>query len=237
MTRLKVLLLWFWRIATRPSAYFSLGFLTLGGFLCGVVFWGGFNTALEITNTEKFCTSCHEMHDNVYQELQRTVHFSNRSGVRATCPDCHVPHDWTDKIARKMQASKEVWAKIFGTIDTRQKFQSHRLELAEHEWVRLKANNSLECRNCHSSVAMDFTKQTRRAAAIHAKFLVTGEKTCIDCHKGIAHELPDMTGVEPGWQSSPELRDKQSSLGQQKEALQNFLLSNGYGISRLGRGS
>ena len=82
MTRLKVLLLWFWRIATRPSAYFSLGFLTLGGFLCGVVFWGGFNTALEITNTEKFCTSCHEMHDTVYQELQRTVHFSNPEHVK-----------------------------------------------------------------------------------------------------------------------------------------------------------
>jgi len=25
------------------------------------------------------------------------------------------------------------------------------------------------------------------------------EKTCIDCHKGIAHRLPDMKGV-PGWQ-------------------------------------
>ena len=60
--------------------------------------------------------------NNVYEELTRTVHFSNRSGVRASCPDCHVPHEWTDKIARKMQASKEVWGKIFGTIDTRQKF-------------------------------------------------------------------------------------------------------------------
>ena len=84
--------------------------------MCGILFWGAFNTALELTNTEKFCTGCHEMHDNVYQELQRTIHFSNRSGVRATCPDCHVPHNWTDKIARKMQASKEVWGKIFGTI-------------------------------------------------------------------------------------------------------------------------
>src|SRR6478735_523973 len=172
--------LWFWRIISRPSAYLSLGFLTLGGFICGVLFWGGFNTALEVTNTEKFCTSCHEMHDNVYQEMQSTVHFSNRSGVRASCPDCHVPHNWTDKIARKMQASKEVWGKIFGTISTREKFLNMRLELAKHEWSRLKANDSLECRNCHSSVAMDFTKQTRRAADIHGKFLVSGQRTCID---------------------------------------------------------
>jgi cytochrome c-type protein NapC len=196
----------FWRIMSRPSAYFSLGFLTLGGFLCGVAFWGAFNTALEITNTEPFCISCHEMRDNVYQELTQTVHFSNRSGVRATCPDCHVPHDWTDKIARKMQASKEVWGKIFGTISTRQKFLEKRLELAQHEWARLSANDSLECRNCHTSVAMDFTKQTQRAADIHTRFLITGERSCIDCHKGIAHQLPDMTGIDPGWKVPPELQ-------------------------------
>jgi cytochrome c-type protein NapC len=225
MARLKNLLLRFWTIATRPSAHFSLAFLALGGFVCGVLFWGGFNTALELTNTEKFCTGCHEMHDNVYQELQRTIHFSNRSGVRATCPDCHVPHGWTDKIARKMQASKEVWGKIFGTISTRQKFQDMRLELAKHEWARLKANDSLECRNCHSSVAMDFTRQTRRAAEIHAKFLVKGERTCIDCHKGIAHELPDMTGIEPGWRAPPELRDRQSFHTPSGQALRSYLAS------------
>ena len=101
---------------------------------------------------------------NVYEELTRTIHFTNRSGVRASCPDCHVPHEWTDKIARKMQASKEVWGKIFGTINTREKFLDNRLELAQHEWARLKANDSLECRNCHSSVAMDLSKQTPRAA-------------------------------------------------------------------------
>ncbi len=202
---IKAVLAWAWSVLTTPAKTLGLGVLTLGGFMGGVIFWGGFNTALEVTNTESFCVSCHEMKANVYEELTRTVHFSNRSGVRASCPDCHVPHDWTDKIARKMQASKEVWGHLFGTIDTRQKFLDHRLELAMHEWARLKANDSLECRNCHSSVAMDFSKQAPRAAEIHSRFLITGEATCIDCHKGIAHELPDMTGIEPGWQTAPEL--------------------------------
>ncbi|WP_375776559.1 NapC/NirT family cytochrome c [Bradyrhizobium sp. ma5] len=212
MARLKEWLLWFWTIATRPSAHLSLAFLALGGFVCGLLFWGAFNTALELTNTEKFCTGCHEMHDNVYQELQHTIHFSNRSGVRATCPDCHVPHAWTDKIARKMQASKEVWGKIFGTISTRDKFLDHRLELAKHEWARMEANDSLECRNCHSAIAMDLAKQTNRAAAIHTKYLLSKQRTCINCHKGIAHELPDMTGVEPGWQEPPEERGREGSI-------------------------
>jgi cytochrome c-type protein NapC len=221
--RLWSVLAWFWRIASRPSNHLSLGLLVLGGFVGGVLFWGAFNTALEVTNTETFCTSCHEMKNNVYQELQRTVHFSNRSGVRASCPDCHVPHNWTDKIARKMQASKEVWGTIFGTIDTRQKFEKARLELAKHEWARLKSNDSLECRNCHSEVAMDFTRQNPRAADIHQRFLLKGDKTCIDCHKGIAHELPDMTGIEPGWRAPPELRDQRGSLEGARVALQEFL--------------
>ena len=180
----------YWTVVRRPSAYFSLGFLTVGGFIAGIVFWGGFNTALELTNTERFCISCHEMRDNVYVELQSTIHFTNRSGVRAKCPDCHVPHDWTDKIARKMQASKEVWGKIFGTINTREKFEEKRLELAQHEWARLKANDSLECRNCHGFDYMDFTRQSPRAAQAHSTFLADKQRTCIDCHKGISHRLP-----------------------------------------------
>lgn len=223
IVRAWALMIWFWRVISRPSGHLSLGFLTLGGFVCGVMFWGAFNTALELTNTEKFCVSCHEMRDNVYQELQRTVHFSNRSGVRASCPDCHVPHEWTHKIARKMQASKEVWGKLFGTIDTRHKFLDHRLELAKHEWTRLKANDSLECRNCHSSIAMDFTKQTQRAAEIHSRFLIPGVRTCIDCHKGIAHELPDMTGIEPGWRAPPEMRGDQSLLYHERMDIAHYL--------------
>ncbi len=184
----------YWGILRRPSTHLSLGFLTIGAFIAGIIFWGGFNTAMEATNTEAFCTGCHEMRDNVYQELQGTIHYSNRSGVRAICSNCHVPHNWTDKIARKMQASKEVWGKIFGTIDTREKFEEKRLELATHEWSRLKANNSLECRNCHLFESMDFTKQSKRAVDAHSTQLASGEKTCIDCHKGIAHHLPDMSG-------------------------------------------
>ena len=186
----------YWRTLKRPSVHYSLGFLTIGGFIGGVIFWGAFNTALEATNTEQFCTGCHEMRDNVYVELQPTIHFTNRSGVRAKCSDCHVPHDWTDKMARKMQASKEVWGKVFGSISTREKFLDKRLELAQREWARLRANDSLECRNCHNYDSMDFTRQSLRASYAHSTALDTGARTCIDCHKGIAHRLPNMAGIQ-----------------------------------------
>src|SRR5690606_41688889 len=53
-----------WMTLRSPSRYYSLGFLTVAGFVAGVLFWGGFNTALEATNTERFCTSCHEMRED-----------------------------------------------------------------------------------------------------------------------------------------------------------------------------
>ena len=137
--------------------------LLVVGFASGVVFWGGFNTVIEATNTEQFCISCHEMRDNVYAEYQQTIHYSNRTGVRAVCSDCHVPKDWTHKMIRKIQTSRELYGKVMGTIDTKEKFEAKRLELARHEWARMKAADSRECRNCHAFESMNAESQKPRA--------------------------------------------------------------------------
>jgi cytochrome c-type protein NapC len=160
-------------------------------FVAGVLFWGGFNTAMEWTNREAFCISCHEMQENVYLEYRNTVHYSNRSGVRATCPDCHVPKEWGPKMWRKLQASNEVLHKVLGSIDTPEKFNAKRLELAKHEWDRMKATDSRECRNCHNFEYFDYGVQGRRSTNAHQVGL-NGGQTCIDCHKGIAHQLPEV---------------------------------------------
>jgi cytochrome c-type protein NapC len=139
------------------------GLLLLGRVLPASCFWGGFNTAMEATNTMGFCTSCHEMRDTVYQEYQTSVHFKNASGVRATCSDCHVPHAWGPKMIRKIQASNELLHKFLGSIDTPEKFEAKRLELATHVWDKMKATDSRECRNCHSFEAMRFEHQRQRA--------------------------------------------------------------------------
>jgi len=185
----------------RMAGFFIKGTL-LTGIILGILFWGGFNWTLAMTNTEEFCISCHEMEENVYQELQETIHWSNRTGVRATCPDCHVPKDWTHKIIRKIQASNEIYHKLMGTIDTPEKFEEHRLELALHEWKRMKDSNSRECRNCHNFGSMDLEKQDSRSADRHDPHVWEVQdgkeptKTCIDCHKGIAHHLPE------GWEEA-----------------------------------
>jgi len=173
---------WFW----KPTSKFAWGAILIVGGLLGVIFWGGFHTAMEATNTQIFCISCHEMEQNVYEEYKQTIHYTNRTGVRATCSDCHVPDPWIHKIIRKIQASNEVLHKVMGTIDTPEKFEDKRLTLAKNVWKSMKHTDSRECRNCHSWEAMSDTKQKLRAGKRHKEARTDG-MTCIDCHKGIAH--------------------------------------------------
>jgi trimethylamine-N-oxide reductase cytochrome c-type subunit TorC len=183
----------FSRAAVLLRKQVALGVVGFAGIAIGVIGWGGFNTAMEATNSLEFCISCHEMRSTVFEEYKKTIHYSNPAGVRAICSDCHVPKDWTHKIIRKVQASGELWGKLTGSIDTQEKFEAKRLELAKHEWARMKASDSRECRNCHSFAAMDFEHQRPKAQAQMRKAAQEGG-TCIDCHKGIAHKLPDTSG-------------------------------------------
>ena len=117
--------------------------------IVGVIFWGGFNTAMEATNTLDFCITCHEMEDNVYQEYKETIHYTNGAGVRATCSDCHVPRPWVHKVVRKIQASNEVLHKMLGTINTPEKFEKNSFTIKTQDkgidaviqdgWVRCHA--------------------------------------------------------------------------------------------------
>ena len=154
--------------------------------IVGVIFWGGFNTAMEATNTMEFCISCHEMEENVYQEYTKTVHYSNRSGVRAVCSDCHVPDPWVHKVIRKVQASNEILHKLLGSIDPPEKFDNKRLQLAKNVWQAMKTTDSRECRNCHDFDSMNPLDQKKRSRKQHINGMKAGN-TCIDCHKGIAH--------------------------------------------------
>ena len=173
-----------------PPGKISLGLLIVIIFTLTSLFWAGFHYSMEATNTEAFCISCHEMEKFVYEEYKQTNHYSNRTGVRATCPDCHVPKDWVHKMARKIKSTKDVWHTMLGTIDTREKYEARRLEMAEAVWADMEASDSRECRNCHNYSYMNFDKQGEEAAETHPEGF-DGEITCIECHKGIAHKLPE----------------------------------------------
>jgi cytochrome c-type protein NapC len=188
----------FWEVVRRryPRTgrrfFFVLGGLVVLALVGGVLVVGG-AAGLAWTNTEAFCIGCHEMRNNVYAEYKDTIHDKNRSGVRAVCSDCHVPREPGPLILRKMRASFELWGHLTGVVDTKEKFEAHRTALAQKVWRRMKATDSLECRNCHKSEAMSSDLQSEKAQTRHAKAKAEGS-TCIDCHFGIAHKEPDGPG-------------------------------------------
>jgi nitrate/TMAO reductase-like tetraheme cytochrome c subunit len=184
-----------WKVLIRPSARFNLATLVIFGGVSGFLVAFGLEFGLEKANTLEFCTSCHEM-QTVYQEYQESVHYKNRSGVRAVCSDCHVPRPFLLEIKRKIEASNELWHKLLGTIDTPEKFEQHRPMLAEHVWATMRETKSRECYNCHEDEAMDIHKQSESAQQVMGPGLQAG-LTCIDCHMGIAHHLPKTSGT-PG---------------------------------------
>ena len=184
-----------WLTPESPRARYGLAALaTVGvvGTVVGVVFVAGFNTVMTYTNSLEFCVSCHEMRDTVYAEYQQTVHFKNASGVRAICSDCHVPHALLPKLVAKVKASNDLLQTALGTIDTPEKFNDQRPRMARIVWNYMAASDSRECRTCHSFDAMDFHKQ-REAAVKQMEPAALKNETCISCHRGIAHKLPDMS--------------------------------------------
>ena len=182
-----------WNLFWRPSTKWGLGVLLIAGIFVGVAGWNIFHAGLELTTSTEFCIGCHTMRDNNFEEFKTTIHYSNPAGVRATCSDCHVPKGGWELYWAKLMAAKDVWGELTGTIDTREKFEEKRLEMAEQVWADMKANDSRGCRTCHSFEAMDFEHQTKPDAAAKMQVAMTDGSTCIDCHKGIAHHLPDMS--------------------------------------------
>ena len=186
---------WLWR---RPQRWFLLG-IPAGGllaFIVGIGFTGGFFGALQYTSTDAFCTSCHEMNKS-FEELKHSKHYSNEFGVRAGCANCHVPPTFLAALMRNLAVPREAWGHLTGELDTPAKYESHRLELAQKVWKELKANDSAECRSCHTIAAMAVVKQSSTGAkeagvspaTMHQS--IAPSETCIDCHKGIAHTLPN----------------------------------------------
>ncbi|CEO38969.1 pentaheme c-type cytochrome TorC [Photobacterium kishitanii] len=182
-----------WQMLTKPSSKYSILALVLVGI--GIAVSGIFavHKGFEYASTNEFCVGCHTMKQN-YEEYTQSVHFKNASGVRADCVDCHQPKDLVGMVETKLMASKDVYNQfITKKIDTPEKFEEHRLELAQMVWKRMEKQNSSTCKSCHNYSAMDHAKQSPEAAAAMTD-AAAKDMNCIECHKGIAHELPNMAG-------------------------------------------
>lgn len=173
----------------------SLGVLFLGLF-AGALAFGSVGSFMVYANSEQFCANaCHEM-NQLQKEHKGTVHDVNRSGVRATCNDCHVPHAYIPNYLAKLGLWSDVWGHfVTRSINTPEKFEAKRYELAKRVWLDMKKNDSRECRHCHTTAKMNPDKQSEKALRRHEKGRQDG-LTCIDCHFAMSHKEPDGPGPQ-----------------------------------------
>ncbi|MDG3088501.1 NapC/NirT family cytochrome c [Vibrio hannami] len=163
--------------------------ILLIGLAIGWVTLGGTQVIMHTTSDTEFCLSCHSM-QIPYEEYQGSKHFSNAKGIRAECSDCHIPKDPIDYVWTKVRASKDIYHEfVTGKIDTEDKFEEHRMAMAQTVWDQMKSNDSATCRSCHDFGAMDTYEQSDNAVKMHEYGKENG-LTCIDCHKGVAHFPP-----------------------------------------------
>ncbi|MBF0563348.1 MAG: NapC/NirT family cytochrome c [Alphaproteobacteria bacterium] len=188
-TRSPNILVRLWRLLASPSAYYSFGAILLYGLGLGIVLWGGFHWAIELSNSETFCLSCHEHSEYTQPEFQLSKHYSNVPGVRAECYDCHVSREWVYKVSTKLYFVNELIEHLAGTLSTREKYEAKRPAMAQAIWQRMRENDSRGCRNCHYYASMNLAQQEGLAARQHQLAAERGV-TCIECHMGVAHKLP-----------------------------------------------
>ncbi|HTS86407.1 MAG TPA: NapC/NirT family cytochrome c [Usitatibacter sp.] len=180
-----------WQALRAPSAKWSVLALLVVGLLIGSIGVIGTQVMVAVTGTNEFCSSaCHSM-QWVAKEYQESGHHINAKGVQAGCHDCHIPHAYPALLFYKAKAGiKDAISEMAGTISTEEKFNKERKRLAEVVWAEFKANNSENCRSCHTITAEVVKKQKDFVQPMHQQFL-QGAMTCVDCHKGIAHKAPD----------------------------------------------
>jgi cytochrome c-type protein NapC len=186
---------WFrrtWRALTSPSAKWSILTLVVLGVLIGAVGVIGTEVMVAETGTVEFCGgACHSMKAFTLPEYQQRVHYAGRTGVRAACGDCHIPHAYPQKLWYKAKAGlHDIIQEMRGVIATAELYEKERWRLANVVWGEMKANDSANCRHCHVISAETVTKQNRAAQMMH-KMVLDKKATCIDCHKGIAHKEPE----------------------------------------------
>ena len=134
------------------------------------------------------------MHDNLLPELQKTVHWNNCTGVRARCPDCHVPHDFTGTRWRARCRRAARCSASSSAPSTPAKVQS----TASAGAARVEAlrGQRLEGMPCLPRLQGHELRQDASGIAGGDAQGAERNQSCVDCHKGVAHQLPEMKGAQ-----------------------------------------
>ena len=120
--------------------------------------WGT-QVVMHETGTPEFCVSCHSM-SHPQQEWEGSSHFANAKGIRAECADCHVPQEGWHYVKAKFIALKDIWYEMQGKLDSKEKYEEHRAEMAQYESHRFGNLSQLSQLRCYGAFRPNKISQT-----------------------------------------------------------------------------
>lgn len=184
-----------WRNLLKPSVKYSILSLLAVGVVVGAAGYFTVQNVLHATSTNAFCMTCHAQH-SLEDEVLMSSHGNNSAGIVAQCQDCHLPPGQFQYLIKKIIVSKDIIGYL--TIDgfeTQEWLEENRKEQAELARDYLRSIDSAPCQTCHNRIydenpPENMKKIAKRMHAMNFKKPEDKRKTCIDCHKGVAHPYP-----------------------------------------------
>lgn len=183
-----------WRALFKPSAKYSVLALLVVGIVIGAIGFFATQQTLHATSTNAFCMTCHAGH-SLEQEVLQSPHGANSAGIVVQCQQCHIPQEPFAYLMKKIVVSKDIIG--FMTIDgfeTQDWLETNRKQQAELARDFLRSIDSSTCQNCHNRIyenpSPEMKKMAVRMHAMNFKKPADKRKTCVDCHRGVAHPYP-----------------------------------------------
>lgn len=168
------------------------GLLAIGGVV--VVLGLSFVAAEELNiraNSTEFCISCHSMNAYVFEEFKQSKHYTNASGVRPECGQCHVSKRFWPAVVDHMMGTHDLIAEFSHDWTKAENFEAKRTKMAEKARLKFIAEDSHTCRECHKFEAIAPTR--KRGERAHEDAAKKGNTNCIACHYNLVHKEAPLT--------------------------------------------
>jgi formylglycine-generating enzyme required for sulfatase activity/nitrate/TMAO reductase-like tetraheme cytochrome c subunit len=164
---------------TKKGRRKNLTLVLLGVVICYILFVG-MNVAVEKTETDEYCQSCH-VHTEADAAWKLSTHYDNSSGVIVHCVDCHLPpkgegHLW--------------WKAYFGAKDV------YKFYFTDTDKINWEAKGEVEeanhftfiesCVKCHSNLFPSTLSDEGGDAHLHYQQNME-TITCLNCHITVGH--------------------------------------------------
>jgi len=182
-----------------PRKRLILTLVCLAGLGLGVAAsWAVMDTMIHATGDHEFCSSCHS-HQPIGSSYRESPHGGNNAtGWRASCSDCHIPHD---------NALHYLWVKgIHGVVDPTMELLKDPYDIDWHGNRERREAYVYDsgCLSCHLYLEQQ-TEGNLKAFLPHRRYFSNPQDlTCVGCHEHVGHARLGYHLEVMGWHKKNE---------------------------------